>query len=111
MDDEERRAVGEIRETIEGIQAVNEMLGLFTESGKKLNEIMPLFGKAVKGDAISWITGIAAVGDLDQDEAQGCLIVTLSALCQVLEELPPEQGEQLLKSLKQGKTSKETDAV
>lgn len=93
----------ETKDAIAGIQAVNEMLGLFKESGEKLDKILPMFNKAVQGDNISWITGIAAIGELSQDDAQGCLIVALSSLCQVLNDLPPEQGAELLQSLRGNK--------
>lgn len=97
--------MGDTKETIEAIKAVDEVMMLFASCGQKLDPIIKLFQKAMGGDTMAWIRGISDVGDLDQDDAQGCLIVALSALCQMLEQMDPAEAEALIAKIKNGKNS------
>src|SRR5262245_43048829 len=71
-------------EIIEGAKAVREMMALFKESGHKLDTIIPVFVQATEDDSAKWLEGVAMVGDLELDDAQGCLIVALSTIAMMM---------------------------
>jgi hypothetical protein len=88
-----------VKEVIDGMNAVNEMMKLFKTSRDKLGQILPPFIEAVEGDQLKWFEGIEKVSDLELDDAHGCLIVALSAISQINAKIKGTSAEEVLKEI------------
>lgn len=87
------------KEVMEGVKAVNEMLGMFEGCLDKLRTLMPSFVKAAEGDGMAWFGGLDKVSDMDVDEAQGCLIVALTTLGAIKAKVKGTALEETLKDI------------
>lgn len=87
------------KDAMEGVRALNEMMGLFKTSEVMLGKLLPKFLEAVEGKSVAMFEGMAQVAELDIDDAQGALIVALTVIAKIKTKAKGTPAEEILREI------------
>lgn len=87
------------KDAMEGVRALNEMMGLFKQSEAVLGKLLPKFLEACEGNGVAMFEGMAQVADLDVDDAQGALIVALTVISKIKAKAKGTPAEEILREI------------